>query len=158
MKHLALCLGLFCVILSPASAQESTLPSIRMNNGKIVAKPVVDPQSLPLQREKLDIVLPDVRLKDVPLRQAIIELRSMVHAADKNPDEKRRGVNVVIKLDATDPRWERKITLDLAKPTLKQTFLEVARQSDCQLMIEPFFVGFVPPTYQVPAGQLVGES
>jgi hypothetical protein len=88
------------------------------------------------------IILPAVKCENVSLREAI----DLIHAAsiqnDATPDEKSKGVNLVLK--TSDRIRGVAITLDLKSVSLKDALNAVAWQARLKVFVSPYAVTLVP--------------
>ena len=140
MKPVLLTLLATVVALFPLYAQNQTITEPAITSPK----------------EKIEtIILPDLVLKDASLRQAIDTLKnSIIKANTAEPNPAHRGVNIVLKMP---PGMAEKYTINLnmKTPTPEAVFLEIAKQSECLVVSEPYAIAIVPNTESVPPDQLI---
>lgn len=101
------------------------------------------PQADIIKNKMETVILPDISFKNTPLRSALDKIRTLSATADTEPDETKRGVNIVLKME---PISIDAITIsaDFNNPKLGEVFSEIAKQTNCKVIVESFAVTLVP--------------
>jgi general secretion pathway protein D len=142
------------------------LPIKRIDSGPsaILEQPVMNVRGTQSVNSKLDeIVIPRISFTDATLREVIESIREQAAQLDTEAtDPADRGVNIVLKLPASDE--DQQITIDLANLPLREALDYVTRLAYLKVKVEPYAVLIVPITeetdvlltkeYRVPPGFL----
>ncbi len=88
-------------------------------------------------QQKLNtIVLPDLKFKDLTVRQAIDQLSKFINLQPGQPG----GVNFVLQAPDNAPL----ITLAMKTPTLGQALAEIAKQAHLQIVPQQYCIAIMP--------------
>ena len=98
------------------------------------------PENAAIKSKLETIVLPDLQFQQTPLRDAIDKIQKLSVSSDSIAEGKK-GVSVVLKVPTIDNIF---ITASFKQQTLGQAFIEIARQANCKMVVEPYCVAIVP--------------
>ncbi len=90
------------------------------------------------------IVLPDLEFDQAPVVQAVENLRKLSIVADSEMNINKKGVNVFVVYPQGYKPPNIRISLHLKKPTLEQTLIAAARESNFEMKIEKIAVVLAP--------------
>lgn len=114
----------------------------------IIEQPTLDITGTASISQKLDeIIIPKIDFRDASVREAIDFIRARAAALDTSePDPTRRGVNIVLKLDAAAQAAESmsRITLTLNDLPLRAVLDYVASAAGLKVKVEAHAVAIVP--------------
>ena len=130
--------------------------------------PAAESDPVLLIRKKLEsIIIPRVEFREATLREAVDFLKKKAVQLDPEPDAKKRGFAIVLRLNAGTPMStvpaipgleglptaagavpaeppESRITMSLANVPVGEALKYVANLSGCKLKVEPFAVAILP--------------
>lgn len=111
------------------------------------------PESFPLHKKLRELVLPSITFDRANVRTAVKELKRMSVELDISEEPVRRGVNIIVKSDATvadgSPEAiptpaEKLITFAASQVTLLNALEAIAKQAEMKLREEPYRAVLVP--------------
>jgi len=144
--HISLNVALMFSITLVSSANAQTKDGAPSLSGRVTSQPL--PKTWTIDRKLTEVQVPAIIFDDVPLRKAISELRQKAYEADvTEPDAKKRGINIVIKLDDT-MGIDRIVSVHLRKGSLRLALEDLATAAKLKVKVEPYAVAFVPLSEQ----------
>ncbi len=126
------------------------LPVTRFDSGtsQIIEQSPIDTRGTISINRKLDeIRIPSINFREATIREALDFVKQRARALDTTePDESRRGVNIVLDLDPGSQSAETatRITLALTDIPLRDALDFIARAAGLKVKVDPYAVAIVP--------------
>ncbi len=126
------------------------LPVTKYSAGQsqVIEQPVIDTRGTASINRKLEeIRIPSLNFREATVREALDFIKQRSKALDvTEPDENKRGINIVLKLDPASQAADsaQRITLALTDVPLGEALRYVATAASLKVKVEPYAVAIVP--------------
>jgi len=148
------------------AAWELPVTQFDVGTGQIIEQQVIDTRGTGAISQKLEeIRIPSINFREATVREALDFIKQRSKALDtQEPDENKRGINIVLKLDPSNAAAgaSTRITLALTDVPLGEALRYIATAANLKIKVEPYAVAVVPITestdvlitkeYKVPPG------
>ncbi len=133
-------------------AWELPVTQFDVGSSQIIEQPVLDSRGTTAINRKLDeIRIPSINFREATIREALDFVKQRAKTLDASePDDAKRGVNIVLQLDPTTQAAESgtRITLSLTDVPLRDALDYIARAANLKIKIDPYAVAVVPLNQQ----------
>ncbi len=126
------------------------LPVTKYNSGQsqVLEQPVIDTRGTASINRKLEeIRIPSINFREATVREALDFIKQRAKALDTTePDENKRGINIVLKLDPATQAADsaQRITLAFTDVPLGAALGYIATAASLKIKVEPYAVAVVP--------------
>jgi general secretion pathway protein D len=130
------------------SAWELPVTKYAQGQSSVLEQPVIDTHGTASINRKLEeIRLPSINFREATVREALDFVKQRAKALDTTePDENKRGINIVLKLDPSTQAADtaQRITLAFTDVPLGEALKYIATASGLKIKVEPYAVAVVP--------------
>lgn len=117
-------------------------------NSQVIEQPTINVQGTASINRKLEeIRIPSINFREATVREALDYIKQRAKALDTTePDEKRRGINIVLDLDPATQSADsaQRITLALTDVPLGEALRYIATAAGLKVKVDPYAVAIVP--------------
>jgi len=130
------------------SAWELPVTKYAQGQSQVLEQPVIDTRGTASINRKLEeIRLPSINFREATVREALDFVKQRAKALDTTePDEAKRGINIVLKLDPSTQAADtaQRITLAFTDVPLGEALKYIATAAGLKIKVEPYAVAVVP--------------
>ncbi len=124
------------------------LPVTKYDDGpnQIIEQPIIDARGTSAINRKLDTIrIPSINFREATVREALDFIKQRSRDLDtEESDPNKRGINIVLKLDAASADSGQRITLSLTDVPLREALNYIATAASLKTKVEPYAVAVVP--------------
>jgi len=130
------------------SAWELPVTKYAQGQSQVLEQPVIDTRGTASINRKLEeIRLPSINFREATVREALDFVKQRAKTLDTTePDEAKRGINIVLKLDPSTQAADtaQRITLAFTDVPLGEALKYIATAAGLKIKVEPYAVAVVP--------------
>ncbi len=121
-------------------------------NSQVIEQPVIDVRgTASINRKLAEIRIPSINFREATVREALDYIKQRAKALDTTePDDKKRGINIVLALDPGTQGADsaQRITLALTDVPLGEALRYIATAAGLKVKVDPYAVAVVPLNQQ----------